>query len=120
MRWIVGGKAAIGRATSASQMGRFETRWLTVEKNLSALSDMSGLWIDRVQARRSPRSIVLDMDSSAWLTGNAICQGSDLLKSPLRATLDLNQCHSVDDGAETSFLRIVRSKQLRLHFRALI
>ena len=64
MRWIVGGKAASGRAASASQMGRFETRWLTVEKNLSALSDLSGQWIDRVQARRSPRSIVLDMDSS--------------------------------------------------------
>ena len=26
MRWIVGGKAAVGRAASASQMGRFETR----------------------------------------------------------------------------------------------
>ena len=64
MRWIVGGTAASGRAASPSQMGRFETRWLTVEKNLSGLSDLSGQWIDRVQARRSPRSIVLDMDSS--------------------------------------------------------
>ena len=34
MRWIVGGKAAHGCAASPSQMGRFETRWLTVEKNL--------------------------------------------------------------------------------------
>ncbi|WP_373504108.1 IS1380 family transposase [Aestuariivirga sp.] len=64
MRWIVGGKAASGRAASASQMGRFETRWLTVEKNLSALCDLSGQWIDRVHARRSTRVIVLDMDSS--------------------------------------------------------
>ena len=64
IRWIVGGEAASGRAASSSQMGRFETRWLTVEKNLSGLSDLSGQWIDRVQARRSPRSIVLDMDSS--------------------------------------------------------
>src|SRR5436189_1646426 len=63
MRWIVGCKAASGRAASPSQMGRFETRWLTVAKNLSALSDLSGQWIDRVQARRSSRSIVLDMDS---------------------------------------------------------
>jgi hypothetical protein len=30
MRWIVGGKAAAGCAASASQMGRFETRLLTV------------------------------------------------------------------------------------------
>jgi hypothetical protein len=64
MRWIVGGKATWARAASSSQMGRFETRWLTAEKNLSALSDLSGQWIDRAQACRSPRSIVLDMDSS--------------------------------------------------------
>ena len=29
MRWIVGGKAALSAAASPSQMGRFETRWLT-------------------------------------------------------------------------------------------
>jgi DDE family transposase len=46
MRWIVGGKASHGCAASPSQMGRFETRWLTVEKNLSALADHSGRWID--------------------------------------------------------------------------
>src|SRR6478736_2749873 len=44
--------------------GRFETRWLTAEKNLSALVDLSGQWIDRVHARRPPRGVVLDMDSS--------------------------------------------------------
>jgi hypothetical protein len=64
MRWIVGGKAAHGNAASASQMGRFETRWLTVEKNLSALADLSGRWIDIVHSRRPPRGVVLDMDSS--------------------------------------------------------
>ena len=41
MRWIVGGKAAHGFAASPSQMGRFETRWLTAAKNLSALADLS-------------------------------------------------------------------------------
>src|SRR5271157_2983614 len=55
MRWIVGGKAAQGSAASPSQMGRFETRWLTVEKYLSALADLSGEWIDRIHARRPPR-----------------------------------------------------------------
>jgi hypothetical protein len=64
MRWIVGGKAASECAASASQMGRFETRWLTAEKNLSALADLSGQWIDKVHARRPPRGVVLDMDSS--------------------------------------------------------
>jgi hypothetical protein len=64
MRWIVGGKAASGVAASASQMGRFETRWLTAERNLSALVDLSGQWIDRVHARRPPKGVVLDLDSS--------------------------------------------------------
>jgi Transposase DDE domain group 1 len=45
MRWIVGGKAAHGCAASPSQMGRFETRWLTAERNLSALADLSGQWM---------------------------------------------------------------------------
>ena len=58
------GKAASDAAASPSQMGRFETRWLTAEKNLSALADLSGKWIDSVHARRPPRGIVLDMDSS--------------------------------------------------------
>jgi hypothetical protein len=64
MRWVVGGKAAHGSAASASQMGRFETRWLAAEKNLSALADLSSGWIDRVHSRRPPRGILLDMDSS--------------------------------------------------------
>jgi hypothetical protein len=64
MRWIVGGKAASGRAASASQMGRFETEWLAATDNLSALTDLSGQWINRVQGRRSTRGTVLDMDSS--------------------------------------------------------
>src|SRR6201982_72065 len=64
MRWIVGGKAAHGCAASRSQMGRFETRWLAAEKNLSALAELSGRWIDLVHARRPPRDILLDMDSS--------------------------------------------------------
>ena len=64
MRWIVGGKAAQVRAASPRQMGRFETQWLAAPENLSALSDLSGQWIDLVHSRRPPRGIVLDMDSS--------------------------------------------------------
>ena len=33
-------------------------------ENFAALADLSGQWIDRVQQRRPPRIIVLDMDSS--------------------------------------------------------
>ena len=52
MRWIVGGKAASGRAASPAQMGRFETHCVAAEENLSALADLSGQWIDRVHSRR--------------------------------------------------------------------
>jgi hypothetical protein len=64
MRWVVGDKAITGFAASASQMGRFETKWLCRPENLAALADLSGQWIDKVQQRRPPKMIVLDMDSS--------------------------------------------------------
>src|SRR6516165_7235710 len=64
MRWVVGDRATDGTAASASQMGRFETEWLSRAENLSALADLLGQWIDKVHQRRPPRMIVLDMDSS--------------------------------------------------------
>src|SRR5712675_1032815 len=64
MRWVVGDRAITGSAASASQMGRFETKWLAQPENLAALADLPGQWIDTVHRRRSPRIIVLDMDSS--------------------------------------------------------
>src|SRR6202171_5432558 len=64
MRWVVGDRAITGSATSASQMGRFETEWLARPENLTALADLPGRWIDKVHTRRPPKIIVLDMDSS--------------------------------------------------------
>jgi hypothetical protein len=64
MRWVVGGRAITGFAASASQMGRFETKWLSRPENLAALADLPGQWIDKVHSRRPPKIIVLDMDSS--------------------------------------------------------
>src|SRR5215218_1963885 len=64
MRWVVGGRAVTQKAASTSQMGRFETEVMSEAKNLAALTNLSGLWIDRVHARRPVRGIVLDMDSS--------------------------------------------------------
>jgi hypothetical protein len=64
MRWVVGGRAVTQTAASASQMGRFETEVLTQEANLSALTDLSGRWIDAVHARRPVKVVMLDMDSS--------------------------------------------------------
>ena len=64
MRAIVDRRGLAGAAASISQMGRFETAWLTHETNLAALSDLAGSWIDRVHARKPPKMIILDMDSS--------------------------------------------------------
>jgi hypothetical protein len=136
MRWIVGSKAASGAAASPSQMGRFETRWLTQAKNLSALADLSGQWIDRVHSRRPPRGIVLDMDSSVSPThgeqemsvwnGHYACtcyhplfvfnQFGDLERCALRP----GNVHSADgwkDVLEPVVARY-RSKVSRLYFRA--
>src|SRR5207247_10286034 len=71
MRWIVGGRAATEQAASTSQMGRFETEAMTSVENLTALADLSGRWIDRVQARRARTALVLDIDSSVSPTYGA-------------------------------------------------
>ena len=71
MRWIVGGKAAQGSAASPSQMGRFETQWLAADKNLLALADLSGQWIDRVHIDgRREASCSTWIRASARLTAN--------------------------------------------------
>jgi hypothetical protein len=55
MRWVVGERAVREAAASASQMGRFETEWLTRPENLAALADLPGRWIDtESSAPRSP------------------------------------------------------------------
>jgi hypothetical protein len=64
MRWVVGDRAISGSAASASQMGRFETKWLSRPENLAALADLPGQWIGKVHRRRPPKTIVFDMDSS--------------------------------------------------------
>jgi hypothetical protein len=64
MRWVVGDRAITGSAASASQMGRFETKWLSRPENLAALADLPGQRIDKVHRQRPPKMIALDMDSS--------------------------------------------------------
>ena len=64
MRAIVDREGMDRPAASTSQMGRFETEWLATEANLGALADLSGTWIDRVNGRRPPDGIILDLDSS--------------------------------------------------------
>jgi Transposase DDE domain group 1 len=71
MRAVVDRTSLDRQAASTSQMGRFETTWLTSEPNLPALADLSGSWIDRVHARRSQATIVFAMDRSVSDTHGA-------------------------------------------------
>jgi len=136
MRWIVGGKAVVGRAASPSQIGRFETQWLATDKNLSALADLSGQWIDLVHGRRPPRGIVFDMDSSVSPThgeqensvwnGHYACtcyhplfvfnQFGDLERCALRP----GNVHSADGWKDVldPVVQRYRGKVTRIYFRA--
>ena len=136
MRWIVGGKAGQESAASPSQIGRFETQWLAADKNLLALADLSGQWIDRVHARRPPRGIVLDMDSSVSPThgeqenslwnGHYACtcyhplfvfnQFGDLERCSLRP----GNVHSADgwEGVLKLVVERYQGKVSRIYFRA--
>src|SRR5438034_4051798 len=71
LRWVVGGRAVTQQAASTSQIGRFETDALTIADNLTALADLSGRWIDRVQGQRARTTLVLDIDSSVSPTYGA-------------------------------------------------
>lgn len=64
IRMIAGGKDFDRYAASESQMGRFETETLTSFRNIDALTDLSGQWIDRVQQLRGSPNLILDIDSS--------------------------------------------------------
>ena len=61
---VVGGRASERSAASTSEMGRFETEVLTQPGNQTALTNLSGRWIDRLRERKPMRELVLDMDSS--------------------------------------------------------
>ncbi len=136
MRAIVERKGLDRRAASTSQMGRFETEWLATEENLAVLSDLSGIWIDRVHERKTPKIIILDMDSSESPThgdqegsaynGHFGCtcyhplfcfnQFGDLERSLLRP----GNVHSAEDWrvVMAPVVERYRERQLRRYFRA--
>ena len=64
LRVVVGGRAKQKQAASTSQMARFETQTLADAKNLAALTDLPGRWIDRVRQVSPLRRLILDLDSS--------------------------------------------------------
>ncbi|MBF0358769.1 MAG: transposase, partial [Magnetococcales bacterium] len=64
MKKITSEKKSDRVGASTSQMGRFETDGLTLPKNLAALTDLSGQWIDRFNDRSELKHVILDIDSS--------------------------------------------------------
>ena len=64
MRQCVGGRAITRTAASTSQMGRFETKVLSIPDNRTALRNLSGKWIDWLHQNKPMKKPVLDMDSS--------------------------------------------------------
>ena len=51
LRWWSATKRLLALPPSASQMGCFETKWLSRPENLAALTDLPGQWIDKAQQR---------------------------------------------------------------------
>ncbi len=64
MRRVVGGRAKEREAASTSEMSRFETEMLSSRKNLTALMNLSGTWIDSVHECAPLDKLILDLDSS--------------------------------------------------------
>jgi hypothetical protein len=64
MRQVVGEQARPSTAASTSQMGRFETDILAQGRNVRALIELPGQWIDRVSQRKPVKAVILDLDSS--------------------------------------------------------
>ena len=66
MRHVVGGRASQPekQAASTSEVGRFETGTLSTKRNLTALLNLSGQWVDAVHRRKPLKELILDMDSS--------------------------------------------------------
>jgi len=64
MRHTVGGRAKERNAASTSEMGRFETDVLTQARNLHALMELPGQWVEKVHQRKPIHQIILDVDST--------------------------------------------------------
>ncbi len=79
MRTIVDSRGLDRNAASTSEMGRFETEWLTSAGNFAALVDLPGVWIDRVHAYRPPgqvcAAVLCELQLSGWKLGQEAARG---------------------------------------------
>ena len=64
MRVIVGWQGSERKGASTSEMGRFETEFLTQEDNLKGVARINTQWVERAMAHTLHRRVILDMDSS--------------------------------------------------------
>ena len=64
MRVIVGWQGSERKGASTSEMGRFETEFLSQEDNLKGLARINTQWVERAMAHTLHRRVILDMDSS--------------------------------------------------------
>ena len=64
VRVVVGWQGEERKAASTSEMGRFETEFLTQEDNLKGLARINTQWMERAMAHTLHRRVILDMDSS--------------------------------------------------------
>ena len=64
LRYILGGKVTDTVAASSSEIGRFETQYLTQPDNLNVLKNINRSWIDKAHQNRKLKNIILDIDSS--------------------------------------------------------
>jgi len=65
MHIITGKKIDRKNAASVNTMGQFETKMLSGNGNLHALSEVNGRWVERALEKTPHRRIILDMYSSA-------------------------------------------------------
>ena len=73
MRVIVGWQGSERKGASTSEMGRFETEFLTQEDNRQALARMNTRWVERAMAHTLHQRVILDMDSSDFISDSAHC-----------------------------------------------
>ena len=135
VRVVVGWQGEERKAASTSEMGRFETEFLTQEDNLKGLARINTQWIERAMAHTLHRRVILDMDSSespvhgqqegAAYNGHfeCVCYHPLFLFNQFgdceAATLRPGNVHSADDWQELlePVVKGYRKKGLRLLFR---
>ncbi len=74
MRVIVGGRVKKRLATSTSQMSRFATEVVTPRKNLDALMELPGRWVDQVRRGKALKR-ALGRSPSRLASGRVVSQG---------------------------------------------